>query len=76
MVSFSWLPMRATGTARRTLDCVVVVRIGNIFLIVKGYFKQKATETDDDKMTKDSLFINTNGSSIYEKPVRIYNLLS
>ena len=38
--------------AKRTPDCVTEVRVGNTTLIVKGYFKQDATETAVDKMAK------------------------
>ena len=35
---------------KRKPDCVTEVRVGNTTLIVKGYFKQDATETAADKM--------------------------
>ena len=38
--------------AKRKPDCVTEVRVGNTTLIVKGYFKQDATETAADKMAK------------------------
>ena len=37
---------------KRKPDCVTEVRVGNTTLIVKGYFKQDATETAVDKMAK------------------------
>ena len=37
---------------KRKPDCVTEVRVGNTALIVKGYFKQDATETAADKMAK------------------------
>ena len=40
------------NTARRAPDCVTEVRVGNTNLTVKGYFKQDATETAVDKMSK------------------------
>ena len=39
-------------SAKRKPDCVTEVRVGNTTLIVKGYFKQDATETAVDKMAK------------------------
>lgn len=41
---------QTAGTARSAPDCVTEVRMGNTVLIVKGYFKQDATETAVDKM--------------------------
>ncbi|MDY6366848.1 MAG: transposon-encoded TnpW family protein [Oscillospiraceae bacterium] len=38
--------------AKRKPDCVTEVRAGNTTLIVKGYFKQDATETAADKMAR------------------------
>jgi len=39
-------------TTKRKPDCVTEVRMGNMILTVKGYFKQDATETAADKMAK------------------------
>ena len=38
--------------SKRKPDCVTEVRVGNTALIVKGYFKQDATETAAEKMEK------------------------
>ena len=38
--------------AKRKPDCVTEARMGNTALIVKGYFKQDATETAADKMAR------------------------
>jgi len=48
----SYDPQQITSTARRAPDCVTEVRVGNTNLTVKGYFKQDATETAVDKMSK------------------------
>ena len=39
-------------TSKRAPDCVTEVRVGNTTLIVKGYFKQDASETAVDKMAR------------------------
>ena len=41
---------KTTSTARRVLDCVTEVRMGNTVLTVSGYFKQDGTDTAADKM--------------------------
>ena len=37
---------------KRKPDCVTEVRMGNMILTVKGYFKQDGTETAADKMAR------------------------